>query len=816
MTDTSITLGIELPRQTWFREQFGWLTSHPPYLWQIEAFEALVQNQIPSALALPTGSGKTSLMPIWLLALIYQQKSGKTFLPRRLVWVINRRAVVDQATEIAELIAQKFAAPCEIRGILDSISVTGGLGVSTLRGEHEDNQEWSDDPSKPAIIVGTVDMVGSRLLFAGYGLSNRQRAQDAALLGNDVLLVNDEAQLSPAFARLIRLIEQARQNAEFPLMKPFYTTHISATLDQSSKANSVFQFDMDSESSEQFQNIYRAKKSLRLLLVNRADKTSKIVDLAVRGAASRTIVIVDTPTNVRRIAAFIRKEANTERVLTMTGTMRGFERDALANEPLFSHFTSPDVIATEKVWLVCTSAGESGVDMSCDLMITDFAPAERLIQRFGRLNRFGETTGEAVFVYSNEETEGELGTATLAYLKKLSGDISCRTISKNPPPPEACSSRPRLARLHQRDLQLLSYTSVRHSANKPKVDAFLHGEEAELPYAEVAWRAELNYLHQASQDDVETWLDVVRVRSHEKLREHTNIVRDSITSNTGDIPILVRAANGDVARYSKEQALQNALVILPVGCLGLSSGMLAIENDNAVYDVWNDQYGMRFLRQGDKYVHLGGNVFTEDQFEQVLNERGMRRRVTIPVGEDRDTELIYVETRPQKAKSVGDIFLDDHLIAVERNVRKLTLALGIPTDFVELVARAASLHDTGKAHPNWKLAFGNSGERHIAKLAMGKRTVNQRILSGLRHEFVSLLESVNEKPLVLQTIASHHKWGRPCFPQRGYDRRRSNEENRNCALEQMRHFVSLQKQFGIWGLAYFEAILRAADAQAGA
>jgi hypothetical protein len=65
VADTSITLGIESTRQTWFREQFGWLTTHPPYLWQVQAFEALLENQIPSALALPTGSGKTSLMPIW-------------------------------------------------------------------------------------------------------------------------------------------------------------------------------------------------------------------------------------------------------------------------------------------------------------------------------------------------------------------------------------------------------------------------------------------------------------------------------------------------------------------------------------------------------------------------------------------------------------------------------------------------------------------------------------------------------------------------------------------------------------------------------
>jgi CRISPR-associated endonuclease/helicase Cas3 len=64
-------------------------------LWQFEAFQAFVDNRIPAALALPTGSGKTSLIPILLLALLQQQTdTSKIALPRRLVWVINRRAVV--------------------------------------------------------------------------------------------------------------------------------------------------------------------------------------------------------------------------------------------------------------------------------------------------------------------------------------------------------------------------------------------------------------------------------------------------------------------------------------------------------------------------------------------------------------------------------------------------------------------------------------------------------------------------------------------------------------------------------------------------
>jgi hypothetical protein len=82
------TLSIPETQASWFAEGFQWLTGYPPYRWQVEAFEAFVENRIPSALALSTGSGKTSIIAIWLLALLYPQRSGKTTLPRRLVWVI--------------------------------------------------------------------------------------------------------------------------------------------------------------------------------------------------------------------------------------------------------------------------------------------------------------------------------------------------------------------------------------------------------------------------------------------------------------------------------------------------------------------------------------------------------------------------------------------------------------------------------------------------------------------------------------------------------------------------------------------------------
>jgi CRISPR-associated endonuclease/helicase Cas3 len=201
---------------TTFRREFATIAGGAtPFAWQEELFGLFVGGKIPPRIDLPTGSGKTSVMTIWLLALAAQVKSGeRPSLPRRIVWVVDRRVVVDQATEEAKQIVERLEkdqALAEVRAALARLSCAPSaetpLAVSTLRGEFQDNRAWSRNPSRPAIIVGTVDMVGSRLLFSGYGDSFRRRPSHAGLLGQDTLIVNDEAHLTTAFAALIRDIE---------------------------------------------------------------------------------------------------------------------------------------------------------------------------------------------------------------------------------------------------------------------------------------------------------------------------------------------------------------------------------------------------------------------------------------------------------------------------------------------------------------------------------------------------------------------------------------------------------------------------------
>ena len=59
----------------------------------------------------------------------------------------------------------------------------------------EDAGEWDVHPEKPAILIGTQDMLLSRALNRGYGMKRYRWPMHFGLLNNDCLWVMDETQL---------------------------------------------------------------------------------------------------------------------------------------------------------------------------------------------------------------------------------------------------------------------------------------------------------------------------------------------------------------------------------------------------------------------------------------------------------------------------------------------------------------------------------------------------------------------------------------------------------------------------------------------
>jgi len=547
-------------KKTEFREVFRSLTGHEPLRWQERLFrEHFVEGRIPHSIDLPTGLGKTMVMAIWLIARLINDK-----LPRRLVYVVDRRTVVDQASDLAKGIKEK--APLAFPG-------APRLVVSTLRGQLADTREWSGDPSRPAIIVGTVDLIGSALLFSGYRSSYKRRPLEAGLLGQDTLLVLDEAHLSKPFEKLVTSIEQFQLGQGAPL----HVVRMSATSEQPNGENARFtlQFvgrgNLTGEDANDAVTRQRFGASKRLT-VGKPVESKKLNDAIATAAivlasnadlvGKRIVIFVRKPDDAKAIAEAVQKHTiesvddsgpKPKKIKTMpyagngcvevlTGTMRGLERDELVEKPVFKErwlnggLDPADPSNQAPVFLVSTSAGEVGTDLNADHLVCDAAPLDSMIQRLGRVNRRGLGAATVQLVLETTPLDkSEFDRACIAASKLFNNgmDVSPQALaelrsqwSSSGELESALTPKPAMVELTDILLDAWSMTSITdRMPGRPEVAPWLRGIANDLPQTTIAWRAELDLsaFDQLDFEDIEEWFDTHVIRTHESLSVPTSV-----------------------------------------------------------------------------------------------------------------------------------------------------------------------------------------------------------------------------------------------------------------------------------------------------
>lgn len=422
-----------------FEEMFGKLTGYNPFPWQKRLYEQFCQGEIPASCDIPTSLGKTSVIAVWLLALA--GKEAGVQIPRRLVYVVNRRTIVDQSTAVVIELRKKLneaeqniSSPlsCIVKTLKDMCAVGNSdgdlLSISTLRGELADNLQWRFDPMRPAVMIGTVDMIGSKLLFSGYGDTRRTRPINAGLIGCDTLIVHDEAHLTPAFSLLLHSVEDSQNTVNpVPGIPPLRVLELSATSRQTGR--SIFQIDYADFSDKKISERLNAKKTLHLheiktpgelaekivtiacnhnndgtrvvLFVHSPDEATKIHDKLIKGLCEKAEEKWCRENNTMSIPKKEKEALNNrcqDNVSILTGEIRGYERDKLLNNTGMLPFTG-EKSQEQTVYLVSTSAGEVGMDLHADHMVSDLSTLDSMIQRLGRVNRFGQTEARVDVVY---------------------------------------------------------------------------------------------------------------------------------------------------------------------------------------------------------------------------------------------------------------------------------------------------------------------------------------------------------------------------------------------------------------------------------
>ena len=393
-----------------------------PLPWQARlAGEVCTTGTWPSEIAVPTGLGKTSCLDIALYALAASASRDPraSFTPRRIWYVVDRRLLVDVATAHARRLARLLAHPDEagaatsvaaVRDVADALASLAALGssegplhVSQLRGGAEVGSRASD-PSQPALVLSTVAMYASRLLFRGFGSSTSMRPIDAAHAGIDALVLLDEAHLAyPLVALLERSAECDLGNPESVVSSRRARPVLVALTATGDRRHDRFELDEADLSHPLVRRRLGAMKPTRIVEVDRKQLSETLCDAAIELVTAREgascVVFCNTASRAREVERHIATKMARRKVglelLMLTGRSREREASHVRDRLLDDHDgvragRSLERARGQSLIVVATQTLEVGADLDFDLLVSESASVRALTQRFGRLDRLGD------------------------------------------------------------------------------------------------------------------------------------------------------------------------------------------------------------------------------------------------------------------------------------------------------------------------------------------------------------------------------------------------------------------------------------------
>ncbi len=361
-----------------------------PYPYQ----RALAESGQYNVLIAPTGLGKTAAVTLaWVCGRLRRPDDT----PRRLVWCLPLRSLVEQT----------FAnASCWMERLRNDFSTAGQLipEVHTMMGG-ADNSEWRLHPERPAILIGTQDMLLSRALMRGYGMGRFGWPIDFGLLHTDTLWVFDEVQLMGAGLATSAQLEAFRRiwSTDIGDARAAHSLWMSATLNpewlrtvdlvKAAPNLRVLKWNVGGTAepavlSQCLDGIKRVRAAATQLLsgygTKGLDNYAGMVACEVLAAhrdGYRTLVIVNRVARAQAIYEALRRAGRRDRMILIHSRFRPADRERIRK-----HIAGP---ASDQI-VVATQAIEAGIDITSAVLFSELAPWPSLVQRFGRCNRQGE------------------------------------------------------------------------------------------------------------------------------------------------------------------------------------------------------------------------------------------------------------------------------------------------------------------------------------------------------------------------------------------------------------------------------------------
>ena len=400
----------------------------PPYPYQ----ERMANEAWPEIISIPTGMGKTAAT---ILAWLYKRVKGDIKTPRRLVYCLPMRVLVEQTSHNASTWIENLAAA-------GCFSAADRPSVHVLMGGDID-RAWDMYPESEQIIIGTQDQLLSRALNRGYTMSRFRWPVQFGLLNNDCLWVMDEIQLMGEGLATTSQLQAFRDSINTLLSTR--SIWMSATLrsdwlktvdfaDSVQNLNVLEMADPDKASDTFQKRIYASKPLIKAPFEAKEAKKFAAYIIEHHKAGSRTLAVVNT---VQRAQALYR-EIKSKKPAAETVLIHSRFRPQDRTDALSRMMATP---GEKGIICVATQVIEAGVDVSSAMLLTELAPWSSMVQRFGRCNRDGnEINASVVWIDMDLSKKGAASPyepdeleESRQLLEKIAPDVQPANI----PPPES-------------------------------------------------------------------------------------------------------------------------------------------------------------------------------------------------------------------------------------------------------------------------------------------------------------------------------------------------------------------------------------------
>ena len=647
---------------------------------------------------------------------------------------------------------------------LEVIRLRGGIASRT-----------PTDPSRPAVLLCTLPMYGSRLLFRGYGSNQRMRAVDAAMAGTDSLVLLDEAHLAPHLRALLPALAECTHAAQAILSEARSRAQLTAlTATGDPGVEDRFELDGRDEAHPTVRQRLDAAKPLELRIGTRdagqhlADAALEVMRAVEEPAAC--VVFANTPKTARETFGRLRKRMPEAELLLLTGLSREREAQRIRArilDPIHGLAASrkKDTGRPRSMIVVATQTLEVGADIDAEYLVTEACGVRALTQRLGRLNRMGRYPhAHAVYVHvpppKQKQGAGTVGADgeywpvyghepanVLDKLRKVCGGNGIRTVNLSPrrvagvlgPPGDASGRAPEVL---PGILWEWSKTTTPPDGEAP-VEPYFSGITGAQYTVSLIWRVhvpedgERLWPRATDREAVDVPISEARaVLDGDDLRRLTSdgVTVEATTSanlRPGDQIVLPADRglldefgwNPDAAVPVVDASLVGHGLPLDAGAIerlcGVAFGRLvatALATDDEEIDAADRDEAAKAILTSIKAAATppGWDLAEWAGFTESLNPQILEAR--------KEVSRLQAEAtvhEPQSGDfdetslSTAAVELDRHCRAVSARARHIADCLGLSPDLTDVVERAGMLHDVGKADPRFQRWLDPNAQRGV-------------------------------------------------------------------------------------------------------